>query len=148
MAIPRRLGTRQNLSTEEAQDLEPDVQHNMEQVPVMTPELCRAIHVYLATSRAWIVMANLDDLISEVTQMNLPGTLDTYPNWFRKLLVSLEDLRRDERGNCAPRPCVLFAVLLQPIGRGPCASWTRDEEPRSGRPCHCCALVPRHHLHR
>ncbi|MBA2484981.1 MAG: 4-alpha-glucanotransferase, partial [Nitrospira sp.] len=69
----------------------------LEQVPVMTPELCRAIHVYLATSRAWIVMANLDDLIGEVTQMNLPGTLDAYPNWSRKLSLSLEELQRDER---------------------------------------------------
>ena len=69
----------------------------LEQVPVMTPELCRAIHVYLATSRAWIVMANLDDVIGEVTQMNLPGTLDAYPNWSRKLSLSLEELQRDER---------------------------------------------------
>ena len=43
-----------------------------EHVPVMTPDLCRAIHVYLAMSPAWVVMANLDDVIGEVTQMNLP----------------------------------------------------------------------------
>ena len=63
----------------------------------MTPELCRAVHAYLATSKAWIVMANLDDLIGEVTQMNLPGTLDAYPNWSRKLSKLLEELQRDER---------------------------------------------------
>ena len=63
----------------------------------MTPELCRAIHMYLATSPAWIVMANLDDVIGEVTQMNLPGTLDAYPNWSRKLSLSLEELQQDER---------------------------------------------------
>ena len=68
-----------------------------EHVPVMTPDLCRAIHVYLAMSPAWVVMANLDDLIGEVTQMNLPGTVDAYPNWSRKLSLSLEDLQRDER---------------------------------------------------
>ena len=66
-------------------------------VPVMTPALCRAIHVYLATSPAWVVMANLDDVIGEVTQMNLPGTVDAYPNWSRKLSLSLEELQRDER---------------------------------------------------
>ncbi|MCE3222541.1 MAG: malQ [Nitrospira sp.] len=70
---------------------------HLDQVPEMTPELCRAIHVYLATSPAWIVMANLDDVIGEVTQMNLPGTLDAYPNWSRKLSLSLEELQRDER---------------------------------------------------
>jgi len=63
----------------------------------MTPDLCRAIHVYLAMSPAWVVMANLDDVIGEVTQMNLPGTVDAYPNWSRKLSLSLEDLQRDER---------------------------------------------------
>ncbi|HNO35153.1 MAG TPA: 4-alpha-glucanotransferase [Nitrospira sp.] len=68
-----------------------------EHVPVMTPDLCRAIHVYLAMSPAWVVMANLDDVIGEVTQMNLPGTVDAYPNWSRKLSLSLEDLQRDER---------------------------------------------------
>ncbi|MGB4895447.1 MAG: 4-alpha-glucanotransferase [Nitrospira sp.] len=66
-------------------------------VPVMTSALCRAIHVYLATSPAWVVMANLDDVIGEVTQMNLPGTVDAYPNWSRKLSLSLEELQRDER---------------------------------------------------
>ena len=70
---------------------------HVEQQSVMTPELCRAIHAYLASSRAWIVMANLDDMIGEVTQMNLPGTLDAYPNWSRKLSLSLEELQRDER---------------------------------------------------
>jgi 4-alpha-glucanotransferase len=66
-------------------------------VPVMTPELGAAIHMYLAASPAWVVMANLDDMIGEVTQMNLPGTLDAYPNWSRKLSLSLEELQRDER---------------------------------------------------
>ncbi len=69
----------------------------LQHVPAMTPELCRAIHMYLATSPAWIVMANIDDVIGEVTQMNLPGTLDAYPNWSRKLSLSLEELLRDER---------------------------------------------------
>ncbi|HQY56936.1 MAG: 4-alpha-glucanotransferase [Nitrospira sp.] len=66
-------------------------------VSTMTPALCRAIHVYLASSPAWVVMANLDDVIGEVTQMNLPGTVDAYPNWSRKLSLSLEELQRDER---------------------------------------------------
>jgi 4-alpha-glucanotransferase len=63
----------------------------------MTPDLCQAIHMYLAGSPAWVVLANLDDVIGEVTQMNLPGTVDAYPNWSRKLSLSLEDLQQDER---------------------------------------------------
>ena len=68
-----------------------------DQVPAMTPALCRAIHAYLASSPAWIVLANLDDVIGEAMQMNLPGTVDAYPNWSRKLSLSLEELQRDER---------------------------------------------------
>jgi 4-alpha-glucanotransferase len=68
-----------------------------ESVPAMTPDLCRAIHLYLAGSPAWLVLANLDDVIGEVTQMNLPGTVDAYPNWSRKLSLSLEELQQDER---------------------------------------------------
>lgn len=77
--------------------LPPGVGDQQEHVPAMTPDLCRAIHVYLAVSPAWVVMANLDDVIGEVTQMNLPGTVDAYPNWSRKLSLSLEELQRDER---------------------------------------------------
>jgi len=77
--------------------LPPGLSDQPEHVPTMTPELCQAVHAYLATSRAWVVMANLDDVIGEVTQMNLPGTLDAYPNWSRKLSLSLEELQRDGR---------------------------------------------------
>jgi 4-alpha-glucanotransferase len=83
-------------------------------MPVMTAELCRAIHMYLATSPAWIVLANLDDVIGEMTQMNLPGTLDAYPNWSRKLSLSLEELQRDERPQ-------LLAAAVRPL-RSPAAA--------------------------
>jgi 4-alpha-glucanotransferase len=65
--------------------------------PRMTPELCQAIHGYLAKSSASVVLANVDDLIGEVAQMNLPGTFDNYPNWSRKLSLTLDELRRDQR---------------------------------------------------
>ncbi len=68
-----------------------------DQVPGMTRDLCEAVHAYLGRSDAWVVMANLDDVIGEVTQMNLPGTVDAYPNWSRKLTLSLEELQRDGR---------------------------------------------------
>jgi 4-alpha-glucanotransferase len=74
-------------------------------LPEMTPELCRAIHTYLARTPSWIVLVALEDVIGEVAQANLPGTLDTYPNWSRKLAVPLEELLKD------PRPRQLAAVL-------------------------------------
>jgi 4-alpha-glucanotransferase len=66
-------------------------------VPEMTPELCRNIHAYLARTPSWLVLVALEDVIGEREQANLPGTVDTHPNWSRKLSVSLEDLRKDLR---------------------------------------------------
>jgi 4-alpha-glucanotransferase len=50
-----------------------------------------AVHVFLSQSAAQLFAAQLDDLLGEIMQLNLPGTVDTYPNWRRKLHVSLED---------------------------------------------------------
>jgi 4-alpha-glucanotransferase len=39
----------------------------------------------------------LEDVIGEREQANLPGTVETHPNWTRKLSAPLEDLRKDLR---------------------------------------------------
>jgi 4-alpha-glucanotransferase len=63
----------------------------------MTAELCRAIHAYLARTPSWVVLANLEDVLEEMAQVNVPGTVTQYPNWSRKTSLSLEALRRDPR---------------------------------------------------
>ncbi len=65
--------------------------------PAMTPALCRAIHTYLGWTPSWLVLASLEDGIGEKAQANLPGTVEAYPNWSRKLALDLEELRRDSR---------------------------------------------------
>ncbi len=65
--------------------------------PTMTPELVACIHQYLARSPAWMVLANLEDLIGTRVQTNLPGTVDQHPNWSRKVGVTVEDLAQDAR---------------------------------------------------
>lgn len=67
------------------------------QTPAMTTELMEAIHTYLARTPAWMVLANIEDVIGIRAQTNLPGTLDEHPNWCRKLPVSVGDLVRDPR---------------------------------------------------
>ena len=67
------------------------------QVPMMTTELMEAIHQYLARTPAWIVLANIDDVIGTRVQTNLPGTVDQHPNWCRKLSLSVEELAQDSR---------------------------------------------------
>jgi 4-alpha-glucanotransferase len=64
--------------------------------PSMTNELCEAIHAYLGKSASSVVLANVDDLIGEVSQMNLPGTVDAYPNWSRKLSLTVGELRHQQ----------------------------------------------------
>jgi 4-alpha-glucanotransferase len=39
----------------------------------------------------------IDDVTRSAAQANVPGTPDRAPNWRRKLPVTLEDLRKDEK---------------------------------------------------
>jgi 4-alpha-glucanotransferase len=66
-------------------------------VPAMTPALGRAIHAYLARTPAWLVLANLEDGLEEISQTNLPGTVENYPNWRRKYASRIDNLIDDER---------------------------------------------------
>lgn len=77
--------------------LPPGVSNDPAQVPSMTVELVEAIHQYLARSQAWMVLANIDDVIGTRAQANLPGTLDQHPNWRRKLGLTVEELTQDSR---------------------------------------------------
>lgn len=77
--------------------LPPGVPDDPVQVPTMTTELTEAIHQYLAKSPAWMVLANIEDIIGSRAQANLPGTLDQHPNWCRKLGPTVEELTHDSR---------------------------------------------------
>lgn len=77
--------------------LPPGVSDDPAQVPSMTSELTEAVHQYLARSPAWIVLATIEDLIGARAQANLPGTLDQYPNWCRKLGPTVEEMTHDSR---------------------------------------------------
>jgi 4-alpha-glucanotransferase len=60
-------------------------------------QLVVALHALLARSRSRLVLISPYDLVGEVRQPNLPGTVDEYPNWRLPLPVSLEELRDDPR---------------------------------------------------
>ncbi len=59
--------------------------------PEMTPEFALAIHTYLARSRAQLMLVQMEDVFSQLEQVNLPATTDQYPNWQRKLPLNLEN---------------------------------------------------------
>jgi (1->4)-alpha-D-glucan 1-alpha-D-glucosylmutase len=54
-------------------------------------ELVLSIHRFLARSNAAVMMVQIEDLFGQQQQVNLPGTIDEYPNWRCKLPVDLED---------------------------------------------------------
>jgi 4-alpha-glucanotransferase len=65
--------------------------------PAMTADLCRAIHIYLARTPSYIMLVNLEDGLGELSQTNLPGTVDSHPNWTRKYAVRMDEILCDER---------------------------------------------------
>ena len=59
----------------------------------MDDELVAAVHGFLARTDSMLLVANVEDLVGQVEQMNLPGTdRDVYPNWRRRLDVALDEL--------------------------------------------------------
>lgn len=66
-----------------------------EAMPLMSRDLCRAIHAYLARTPSWMVLVALEDCLGLLDQTNLPGTLDSHPNWSLKIPLPLEDLRQE-----------------------------------------------------
>ncbi len=54
--------------------------------------LADAAHGFLATSRAALVAVQVEDLLGMIEPVNVPGTSTEYPNWRRKLPVTIEAL--------------------------------------------------------
>jgi 4-alpha-glucanotransferase len=65
--------------------------------PAMTTELCEAIHIYLARTSSCVMLANLEDGLGELSQTNLPGTVDSHPNWTRKYAIRVNEILCDAR---------------------------------------------------
>ncbi|MGA2396890.1 MAG: 4-alpha-glucanotransferase [Steroidobacteraceae bacterium] len=78
-----------------------------------SPDLARALHIYLARSSAILAAIQIEDLIGMEDPVNVPGTDREYPNWQRKLTEDVEDLetRADLDG--------LFADLNRARGGAP-----------------------------
>ena len=60
--------------------------------PTYTPELGDAIQNYLARSHARLMLVQIEDVIGEREQANLPGTTDAHPNWRRRLGHTLDEI--------------------------------------------------------
>jgi 4-alpha-glucanotransferase len=62
----------------------------------MTPSLAAEIHRFLARTPSRLLGIQMGDLCGLTEPVNLPGTVDEYPNWRRRLPVTVEELRRGE----------------------------------------------------
>jgi 4-alpha-glucanotransferase len=60
--------------------------------PVFDRALGDAIQRYLARSRARLMLVQVEDLLGESEQANLPGTNDEHPNWRRRLGQTFEEI--------------------------------------------------------
>ncbi|KAA0968943.1 4-alpha-glucanotransferase [Aureimonas fodinaquatilis] len=63
-----------------------------EQLP---PDLAIAVHRFMARTASCLVAVQLDDLVLEQRQANLPGTTDAYPNWRIRNRVPVDELERN-----------------------------------------------------
>ncbi len=75
------------IQTQDAAALRPD--H-------MTPELMAQLHAYFAASNVMAFAVQLDDLMLEPMQANVPGTTDEQPNWRRRAKLSLDEIAMND----------------------------------------------------
>lgn len=59
----------------------------------MPRDLQLKIHTFLAQTPCYLQAVQLEELVEQREQVNLPGTTDEHPNWQRKLGCSLEKLK-------------------------------------------------------
>ncbi len=83
-------------------------------------EFTEALHALLAHSPSGLLALQLDDALGVVAQQNLPGTVDTYPNWRRRYPIAVEDFatHRGLRG---------LATLWNEALRGPPAEEEKQQ---------------------
>jgi len=76
--------------------------------PQLPTEAVAAVHGYLARTPSKLMMVQLEDLLGEPEQANMPGTVNEHPNWRRKLHRMLADWAQD-----ATVHAIAQAVTLQ-----------------------------------
>ncbi|MEO0812252.1 MAG: 4-alpha-glucanotransferase, partial [Myxococcota bacterium] len=67
-----------------------------EKLGTLPQELADAMLVYIARGKNELMAVQLEDVMGQREQVNLPGTVSEHPNWNRKLPKSFESLRDDE----------------------------------------------------
>jgi (1->4)-alpha-D-glucan 1-alpha-D-glucosylmutase len=67
-------------------------------LPDATQPFVDAVYAFLARTPCWLVGLQLEDVTGQLLQVNVPGTTeDRFPNWRRKLSITVEALGSDPR---------------------------------------------------
>ena len=67
-------------------------------LPDATTGFIAAVHGFLARTPCWLAAVQLEDVVGQREQVNVPGTTeDVHPNWRRRIGVALEDIAADGR---------------------------------------------------
>ena len=66
---------------------------NSEMPSEMTPELMHAVHAFGLKSKSWLYAFQIENLLNISHNFNLPGIALGYPNWSRKLPVSVAEFQ-------------------------------------------------------
>ena len=57
----------------------------------LSPALALSIQKYMARSQSLLMTVQLEDILSQENQINIPGTVSEYPNWRHKITIDIED---------------------------------------------------------
>lgn len=68
---------------------------DLEEMVVWNDAWTAAVHALLGSAPSTLFMVQMDDLIGQTRQANLPGTVTEYPNWRRRLPKPLEEFFGD-----------------------------------------------------
>jgi 4-alpha-glucanotransferase len=85
------------------------------------------VHEYLARTNSLIAMVQLDDLTDEAEPVNVPGTCSAYPNWRRRLSLSLQELAGQARFTDIVTAFAAERELVRAPGREALASETTEQ---------------------
>jgi (1->4)-alpha-D-glucan 1-alpha-D-glucosylmutase len=81
----------------------------------LSTEVIAAIHAFVASTPAQVMMVQLEDALGMTEQANMPGTTDSHPNWRRKLSLDLREIASDEQTEVLCR--TLAAIRPHPVLR-------------------------------
>jgi 4-alpha-glucanotransferase len=95
--------------------LEESLTQQAQEEPVLTDIIHRAVVSFILSTRAKLAILSQEDLFGEKKQLNLPGTVSTYPNWSGRMRFSIGELWDNPE---VRKKADAFRELIDESGRG------------------------------